>query len=107
MYAVPLSSSFFAGRLLNCLHHEVRSRFDDAGSGVATGAGSGFPLRTRGVWGLVCVPAGIANGLKSCSLSRRVYHGRRSIAACCGVVLARHEWVAKWARAVGALRDVA
>lgn len=55
-----MSSSFFAGRLLNCLHHEVKSRLDEAGSGVANGAGWGSPLRTRGVWGLVCVPAGMA-----------------------------------------------
>jgi hypothetical protein len=63
--AVPFSSSFFAGRLLNVLHHEVRSRRDDAGSAVASGAGWGSPLRTRGVCGLVCVPAGMAGGLKS------------------------------------------
>jgi hypothetical protein len=37
--AVPFSSSFFAGRLLNCLHHDVRSRLADAGSGVWTAAG--------------------------------------------------------------------
>ena len=61
-HLVPLSSSFFAGRLLNCLHHEVKSRRDEAGSGVATGAGWGSPLRTRGVWGLVCVPAGAMAG---------------------------------------------
>lgn len=36
---VPFSSSFFAGRLLNCLHHDVRSRLADAGSGVWTAAG--------------------------------------------------------------------
>lgn len=36
--AVPFSSSFLAGRLLNCLHHEVRSRREDAGSGVAAAA---------------------------------------------------------------------
>jgi hypothetical protein len=35
----PFSSSFFGGRLLNCLHHEVRSRLADAGSGVWTAAG--------------------------------------------------------------------
>jgi hypothetical protein len=63
---VPFSSSFFGGRLLNCLHHEVRSRRDEAGSGVAIGAGWGSPLRTRGVWGLLCVPTGgMAGWLRS------------------------------------------
>jgi hypothetical protein len=49
--AVPFSSSFFAGFLLNCLHHEVKSRFAEAGSGVCVcmAAGWGSPLRTRGV----------------------------------------------------------
>lgn len=59
---VPFSSSFFAGRLLNCLHHDVKSRRDEAGSGVANGAGWGSPLRTRGVLGLVWVPAGAMAG---------------------------------------------
>lgn len=77
---VPLSSSFFAGRLLNCLHHEVRSRLDEAGSGVAASAGAGWgsPLRTRGVWGLVCVPPGMASGPKSvAALQTGVFAGRR------------------------------
>jgi len=36
---VPFSSSFLTLRLLNCFHHEVRSRFADAGSEDWTGAG--------------------------------------------------------------------
>jgi hypothetical protein len=32
--AVPFSSSFFPGRLLNDFHHEVRSRLAEAGSAV-------------------------------------------------------------------------
>ena len=75
---VPLSSSFFAGRLLNCLHHEVKSRRDEAGSGVATGAGWGSPLRTRGVWGLVCVPAGAMAGSMVVSVAARRLCWRKS-----------------------------
>lgn len=52
---VPFSSSFFAGRLLNCLHHDVRSRLADAGSGVWMPAGWGSPLRTRGVCAWFCM----------------------------------------------------
>jgi hypothetical protein len=69
---VPFSSSFFAGRLLNCLHHDVRSRLADAGSGVWTAAGWGSPLRTRGVWEWLCMPGfGMAGELKSVAALRR------------------------------------
>jgi hypothetical protein len=69
---VPFSSSFFAGRLLNCLHHDVRSRLADAGSGVMTTAGWGSPLRTRGVCELLCMAGfGMAGALTSVAALRR------------------------------------
>jgi hypothetical protein len=60
----PFSSSFFVGRLLNCLHHEVRSRLAEAGSGVCRAVGCGSAWRARGVWAWACVP-GMASELKS------------------------------------------
>jgi hypothetical protein len=83
---VPFSSSFFGGRLLNVLHHEVRSRRDDAGSGDARAAGWGSPLRTRGVCKLFCVPAGMAGGLRSvAALQTAVSRARvdRSVSSGC------------------------
>jgi hypothetical protein len=60
----PFSSSFFVGRLLNCLHHEVRSRLAEAGSGVCRAMGCGSAWRARGVWAWACVP-GMASELES------------------------------------------
>ena len=54
-----MSSSFLGGRLLNCRHHEVRSRREEDGSGLVRAAW-GSPLRARGVWGWGCEPVGMA-----------------------------------------------
>lgn len=93
--AVPLSSSFFAGRLLKVLHHEVRSRREEAGSGVASRAGWGSPLRTRGVWGVVCVPAGMAGGRAGGAAAVSW-----AVAVRCAAVVARHRWVGSGQAAV-------
>lgn len=105
--AVPFSSSFFAGRLLNVRHHEVRSRREEAGSGVASSAAWGSPLRTRGVWGLLCVAAGMAGRRgRGSALDAGVAggsRGRRGVQRCCPGT--RHRWVwsgqaAVWGRYV-------
>jgi hypothetical protein len=96
--AVPFSSSFFAGRLLKVLHHDVRSRLADAGSGVWTAAGWGSPLRTRGVCELLCMLGlGIADGLKSVAALQRMVsagegRGQGAVVSRCPV-LSGQKWV--------------
>jgi hypothetical protein len=101
--SVPFSSSLFTAlRLLNCFHHDVRSRFADAGSDDdCGGAGWGSPWRGRGVEMGACAPLGMAGeneelGSPSCAVYRRLFSGVASsvwrVCSCARASEGRRQW---------------
>ena len=59
-------------------------------------------MRTRGVWGWLCIAAGMADKLQSvAALYAQEYRGLGMIAVCCGVAAIQGgpaEWACRWQR---------